>query len=396
VAANDVRILLLVCDSFGVGEAPDAAAYGDAGSNTLQHVAEAAGGLNAPNLGRLGLGCLTEMSGVPCEPSPRTAHGKLTERSAGKDSTTGHWELSGVVLDRPFPTYPDGFPPEVIEPFERATGREVLGNVPASGTAILDELGETHVRTGRPIVYTSADSVFQIATHVEVVSLEMLYEWCRIARELLDGEHRVGRVIARPFAGEPGSFARTPDRRDFAVRPPQPTVLDFVLKAGIPVYGVGKIADLFSGQGLTEAQYSGSNDHGLAITLQYLERPGPSLVVTNLVDFDTKYGHRNDAKGYAECVEALDRRLPELERALEGGLLFLTGDHGCDPTKQSTDHSREYTPLLVSGARGTSAVDIGTRTTFADVGATIAQLLEAPTEGLAGTSFAFSLTGGGA
>jgi phosphopentomutase len=382
---------LLVCDSFGVGEAPDAAAYGDAGSNTIGHVAQVAGGLNAPNLGRLGLGCLTDVSGVPCQAAPGTAHGRLTERSAGKDSTTGHWELSGVVLDRPFPTYPDGFPPEIIEPFERAVGREVLGNVPASGTAILEELGEEHVRTGHPIVYTSADSVFQIAAHVDVVPLETLYEWCRIARELLDGEHRVGRVIARPFGGKPGLFARTPDRRDLAVPPPQPTVLDFVRQARIPVYGVVKIADLFSGQGLTESRYSESNDHGLDLTLEYVERPAPSLVFTNLVDFDTKYGHRNDAKGYAECLEALDHRLPDLERSLDGGLLFLTGDHGCDPTMPSTDHSRELTPLLVSGATGTSAVDLGVRPTFADIGATIADLFAAPTEGLAGTSFADSL-----
>ena len=390
---RDLRILLLVCDSFGVGEAPDAAAYGDAGSNTIGHVAQMAGGLNAPNLGRLGLGCLTDVSGVPCNAAPGTAYGRLTERSAGKDSTTGHWELAGVVLDRPFPTYPGGFPPEIIEPFEREIGKEVLGNMPASGTAILEELGEEHVRTGRPIVYTSADSVFQIAVHVEVVSLETLYEWCGIARQLLEGEHQVGRVIARPFAGEPGSFARTPDRRDLAVPPPQPTVLDFVREAGIPVYGVGKIADLFSGQGLTESHYSESNDHGLDLALDYLARPAPSLVFTNLVDFDTKYGHRNDAKGYAECTEALDRRVPDLERALRGGFLFLTGDHGCDPTMPSTDHSREYTPVLVSGATGTAAVDLGVRSTFADVGATIADLFGVPIEGLAGTSFADSLNG---
>ncbi len=269
----------------------------------------------------------------------------------------------------------------------------MVGNVPASGTAILEELGEDHMRTGRHIVYTSADSVFQIAAHVDVVPLETLYEWCRIARGLLDGEHRVGRVIARPFGGEPGSFFRTPERRDLAVPPPRPTVLDFVLKAGIPVFGVGKIGDLFSGQGLKEGQYAESNDHGVDLTLDYLERPGPSLVVTNLVDFDTKYGHRNDAKGYAECVEALDRRLPELEAAVERGLLFVTGDHGCDPTMPSTDHSREYTPVLVSGASGRAAVDLGTRSTFADVGATIADLFEASTEGLAGTSFSRDLVG---
>ena len=384
---DDLRALLLVCDSFGVGEAPDSAAYGDAGSNTLGHVAEAAGGLAAPHLGRLGLGCVTPVPGVSCEPAAGTAHGTLTERSAGKDSTTGHWEIAGVVLDRPFPSYPNGFPPEVIDVFQVAIGREVLGNVPASGTAILAELGDAHVRTGRPIVYTSADSVFQIACHVDVVPVQTLYEWCGVARRILDGEHRVGRVIARPFAGDSGSFVRTVERRDFAVPPPQPTVLDRVQQAGIPVYGVGKIADLFSGRGITESRYSKSNEDGVDLTIEYLKRDGPSLVVTNLVDFDTKYGHRNDAMGYARCVEALDRRLPELEQALAGGFLFLTGDHGCDPTMTSTDHSRELTPILVSGVKAASAVDLGTRSTFADVGATIADLFEVPSDGLAGTSF---------
>src|SRR2546426_8211406 len=242
------RVLLLVCDSFGVGEAPDAAAYGDAGSNTLGHVASAVRGLNAPNLAALGLGALTAVPGVSADGArPGTAHGKLTERSAGKDTTTGHWEMCGIVLDRPFPTYPDGFPPEVVEPWERAIGRKVLGNRAASGTEIIAELGEEHLRTGRPILYTSADSVFQVAAHVRVVPLEQLYEWCRVARRLLTGEHQVGRVIARPFDGEPGSFFRRPERRDFSVPPPGPTVLDLVQEAGIPVYGVGKIRDIFDG-----------------------------------------------------------------------------------------------------------------------------------------------------
>lgn len=385
------RVLLLVCDSFGVGEAPDAAAYGDQGSDTLGNTARAVGGLRAPNLRRLGLGHLTRIEGIPPDGEPGTAHGKLTERSAGKDTTTGHWELTGLVLDRPFPTYPEGFPPEVIEPFERAIGRPVLGNRPASGTEIIRELGEEHLRTGRPIVYTSADSVFQVACHVDVVPLDTLYEWCRVARRILDGEHRVGRVIARPFAGEPGSFVRTPDRRDFSVPPPGPTVLDFVRQAGIPVYGVGKIGDIFCGQGLTEYRYSSSNDHGVDLTVEYLSRPGPQLLVTNLVDFDSKYGHRNDPQGYARCVEALDRRLPEVLEALGGGLLFLTGDHGCDPTTPSTDHSREYTPVLVAGARTEEPVDLGVRPTFADVGATVADVLGVGTEGLAGTSFAGQL-----
>ena len=392
MAMVDRPIVLLVCDSFGVGEAPDAERYGDAGSDTLGHAAEAAAGLDAPNFGRLGLGCLTEVKGVPCEPGPGTAHGRLMERSAGKDSTTGHWEIAGVVLEQPFPTYPAGFPLEVIEAFELGIGREVLGNVPASGTDILEQLGESHLETGRPIVYTSADSVFQVAAHVDVVPVEQLYAWCQIARDILDGVHRVGRVIARPFAGSPGSFVRVAGRRDFSVLPPHPTLLDFVHDAGIPVYGVGKIQDLFAGRGLTEAEYSDSNDHGIDLTLEYLRRPAPSLVFTNLVDFDSKYGHRNDPDGYARCVEALDRRLPELERALDGGLLFLTGDHGCDPTTPPTDHSREYTPLLISGVKDRTAVDVGTRIGFGDIGATIAELLGVQTEGLTGTSFADQLT----
>ncbi len=396
------RVAVVVCDSFGVGAAPDARAYGDDGSNTLGHMAAAVGGITAPWLGRLGLGALTEVQGVPPEGSPGTARGRLAERSVGKDTTTGHWEHMGVVLDRPFPTYPDGFPPEVIEPFERAVGRRVLGNVAASGTEIIAELGDEHLRTGRPIVYTSADSVFQIATHVGVVPLDQLYEWCRAARGILTGDHRVGRVIARPFEGPPGAFVRTPDRRDFSVAPPSPTLLDHTVAAGIPVYGVGKIRDIFDGQGLTDFRYSRSNDDGVDITLEYLSEEGPSLVFTNLVDFDSKYGHRNDPEGYARSVEAFDRRLPELLRALgleadrpvggDGtGVLLVTGDHGCDPTDVSTDHTREYVPVLAAGTRSGAPVELGTRDTFADLGATVGDVLGVPTDGLAGTSFAAAL-----
>lgn len=383
------RVLLLVCDSFGVGDAPDAAAYGDEGSDTLGNCARAVGGLRAPNLGALGLGHLTEIPGVPPRAEPGTAHGRLTERSPGKDTTTGHWEMAGIVLDRPFPLYPRGFPPEVIEPFERAIGRRVLGNVPASGTEIIERLGREHLATGDPIVYTSGDSVFQIACHVDVVPLETLYEWCRIARGILVGEHAVGRVIARPFEGEPGSFRRRPERRDLSVPPPGPTLLDRCLDAGVAVYGVGKIRDIFAERGLTEASYSDSNDHGVDLTLGYLRRPGPALVVTNLVDFDSKYGHRNDPEGYARAIEALDARLPELAGALDGGILFLTGDHGCDPTTPSTDHSRERTPLLAAGLTG-GPYDVGTRDCFGDLGATIAELLGVPWD-LVGTSFAREL-----
>jgi phosphopentomutase len=262
-----------------------------------------------------------------------------------------------------------------------------LGNRAASGTEIIEELGEGHVRTGSPIVYTSGDSVFQIAAHKDVVPLPTLYQWCRVARRILTGQHNVGRVIARPFTGTPGHFTRTPERRDFSVPPPGKTVLDFCRDGGVGVYGVGKIQDIFAGQGMTEARYSDSNDHGVDITLEYLGRPSPALVFTNLVDFDSKYGHRNDPAGYAACIEALDPRLAELEAALDGGVMFLTGDHGCDPTTPPTDHSRERTPLLAAGVPD-GPIDLGARPTFADLGATVADLLAVKTEGLAGESFA--------
>jgi phosphopentomutase len=386
-----VKVLILVCDSFGVGETPDASDYGDAGSNTLGNTAKVVGGIHAPNLGALGLGTLTDIQGIEPFSAPGTAHGKMRERSAGKDTTTGHWEIAGLIVKRPFPTYPDGFPPEVIGAFEREIGLTVLGNVAASGTEIIEELGEEHLRTGRPIVYTSADSVFQIAAHKDVLPLEKLYEWCRAARRILDGEHRVGRVIARPFVGKPGAFTRTHERRDFSVEPFAPTYLERVEDAGVPVYGVGKIGDVFAGKGLTDARPSESNDHGVDLTVEYLARDDPVLVVTNLVDFDTKFGHRGDTEGYARCVEEFDRRLPELVEAVGDGLLFLTGDHGCDPTDESTDHTREHVPVLVAGGAlgGRDPVELGTRETFADLGATVAAILGAPVgEGLAGVSFA--------
>ncbi|MGH2692622.1 MAG: phosphopentomutase [Actinomycetota bacterium] len=389
-----MKVLLLVCDSFGVGEAPDASSYGDEGANTLGNTAKAVGGIAAPNLAALGLGMLTEIQGVEPAAAPGTAHGRMRERSAGKDTTTGHWEIAGLIVERPFPTYPDGFPPEVIEPFERGVGLKALGNVAASGTQIIEELGEEHMRTGRPIVYTSADSVFQIAVHKDVVRLERLYEWCRIARRILDGEHRVGRVIARPFVGEPGAFTRTHERRDFSVEPFAPTYLEAVQARGVGVYGVGKISDIFAGRGLSGARHSESNDDGIDLTIDFLRRDEPLLVVTNLVDFDTKYGHRNDPEGYARCVEAFDERLPELVDAVGDGLLFLTGDHGCDPTDESTDHTREHTPLLVAGGAldARDPVDVGTRETFADLGSTVASILgAAAADGLAGESFAASL-----
>ena len=385
------RVLVIVCDSWGVGGAPDAAAFGDEGSDTLGNTSRAVGGLHAPALESLGLGLLTPIEGIVPRADPGTAHGWAVERSAGKDTTTGHWEMMGITLAEPFPLYPHGFPPEVIEPFERAIGHRVLGNEPASGTEIIARLGEQHLAAGDPIVYTSGDSVFQIACHKAVVPLERLYEWCRIAREILVPPHRVGRVIARPFDGPSGGFVRSPERRDLSVPPPGPTVLDAIAAAGVPVYGVGKIQDIFDRQGITEAVYSDSDGDGVDRTLDYLGRPGPSFVFTNLVDFDSKYGHRNDPAGYAAAIEAFDRRLPELLGALAGGVLFITGDHGCDPTTPPTDHSRERTPLLAAGLTG-GPFEIGVRHGFGDLGCTVAALLGVEVEAAMGTSFASLLS----
>jgi phosphopentomutase len=387
MTAATSRVCVIVCDSWGVGDAPDAGAYGDAGSNTLAHVAAAVGGLEVPNLEALGLGLLTQIEGVVPRAATGTGHGRATEVSAGKDTTTGHWEMMGIRVREPFPLYPDGFPPEVIGPFEARIGLRVLGNRPASGTEIITELGEEHLRTRRPIVYTSGDSVFQIACHKDVVPLEELYAWCGIARALLTGRHRVGRVIARPFEGAPGAFVRGPERRDLSVPPPGPTVLDVLQEAGVAVLAVGKIQDIFDRQGISEAVYSDSNDHGVDLTLAYLDRPGPVFVFSNLVDFDSKYGHRNDPAGYAAAVEAFDRRLPEVLEALDGGVLMVTGDHGCDPTTPPTDHSRERTPLLAAGLTG-GPFEIGTRPSFGDLGVTVADLLGVEVEGLVGSSFA--------
>ncbi len=380
------KVLIVVCDSWGVGDAPDAAAYGDEGSNTLANTARSVGGLTVPNLEALGLGLLTDIDGVSPRADAGTAHGRATEVSAGKDTTTGHWEMMGIRVDEPFPVYPNGFPNEIIAPFERAIGRGVLGNVPASGTEIIAELGPEHLETGKPIVYTSGDSVFQIATHVDVVPLDQLYRWCGIARDLLTGPHRVGRVIARPFHGSAGAFVRSPERRDLAVPPPGPTALDAIAGAGHAVFGVGKIGDIFTGRGITESRYSESNADGVDITLEYLARPETALIFTNLVDFDSKYGHRNDPRGYGAAIEAFDVRVPELLSALDGGVLFVTGDHGCDPTTPSTDHSRERTPLLAAGLSG-GPHEIGTRPTFGDLGHTAVALLGVEVEGLLGTSF---------
>jgi phosphopentomutase len=370
------RVIVIVLDSCGVGEAPDASYYGDAGASTLPHAARACGGLRLPVLGRLGLGRIVPIEGVPPDPAPAGAFGKMAEVSTGKDSTTGHWELAGVVLERPFPVYPHGFPPEILEPFEARIGRRVLGNRPASGTRIIEELGDEHLRTGRPIVYTSADSVFQIAAHEERIPVDELYRFCGIAREILVGPHAVGRVIARPFIGVPGRFVRTDRRRDFSLPPPEPTVLDTLQEAGTAVVAVGKIADLFAGRGITEAIHTADDLDGLVQTLLAMERRPAGLIFTNLVDLDTRYGHRNDPRGYGEDLERIDAGLVPVIRALRApDLLIITADHGNDPTTQGTDHTREYVPLLVAGPRVAPGVDLGVRQTFADVGATVAEAL---------------------
>jgi len=371
------RVVIVVLDSVGVGALPDAHLYGDEGSNTLAHVAKAMGGLHMPNAGKLGLGNIISIQGVPSEEEPTGAWGKMAEVSKGKDTTTGHWEIAGIKLEAPFPTYPDGFPPDVIEAFETMIGRKTLGNYPASGTAIIEELGEEHMKTGFPIVYTSADSVFQIAAHEDIVPLEQLYEWCEKARAMLEGEHAVGRVIARPFVGEVGSFQRTPHRHDYSLPPLQPTVLDALLERGIPVYGIGKISDIFAGQGITESFPTKSNAAGISQVVELLEGKQEScLIFANLVDFDMLWGHRNDAAGYAKGLEEFDARLPEILDGLNrDDLLLIIADHGCDPTVPGTDHTREYVPLLVAG-HDVIAVDLGIRNSFADVAKTVADFFE--------------------
>jgi phosphopentomutase len=387
VSSRPARVLVLVLDSCGIGGAPDAAAYGDEGSSTLPHTAAACGGLRLPALGGLGLGRLAPIAGVPPVEQPAGAFGVMTEVSAGKDSTTGHWELMGLPLDRPFPTYTHGFPPEIIEPFEARIGRRVLGNRPASGTVIIAELGEEHVRTGRPIVYTSADSVFQIAAHEAVIPVESLYGMCETARAILTGPHAVSRVIARPFVGEPGRFVRTDRRRDFSVPPPRETVLDRLTAAALPVIGIGKIADLFAGRGITKAVHTHDDMDGLTQTVRTLPTVERGLVFTNLVDLDTLYGHRNDPRGYGADLERIDARLADVFAQLgPAGLAFITADHGNDPTSNSTDHSRERVPLLVAGPAVRGGVNLGVRGTFADLGATVAAAFGVPWSG-AGTSF---------
>jgi len=368
------RVFLTVLDSVGVGELPDAHLYGDGGSDTLGNISRRVA-LKLPNLRSLGLPRVANVAGMDPIETPLGAFGRMAERSAGKDSVTGHWEMAGIVLDRPFPTFPDGFPPEVIAEFERRIGRSTLGNYAASGTAIIDDLGPEHIRTGKPIVYTSADSVFQIAAHESVIPVPELYRICEIAYDLVGKGMNVGRVIARPFVGEPGAFQRTANRHDYALPPSGKTLLDAMTAAGRTVHAIGKIEDLFAGRGVTTAVHTKSDEEGVDEIERAIASAGPGLVFTNLVDFDTQYGHRNDPAGYAANLERFDARLPRLLSSLrERDVLIVTADHGNDPTTPSTDHAREYVPVFLVGKTIRPGADVGTRPTFADLGQTVAEI----------------------
>jgi phosphopentomutase len=380
------RACVIVLDAVGAGELPDADEYGDVGSNTLANVASAVGGLDLPTMEALGLGNVEPLEGCPPQPGAPAVAGRLSERSKGKDTTTGHWELMGVVTAQAFPTYPHGFPHDVIDPFMHRTGRGVLGNKPASGTEIIQELGEEHQETGKWIVYTSADSVFQIAAHEETVPLEELYDACRAAREILTGKHAVGRVIARPFIGSPGAYERTPNRHDFSLEPKRPNYLSLIRDAGVKVHGVGKIGDIFAGLDIDESQPTKSNSDGIQQTEKLLRELDEGFIFVNLVETDMLWGHRNDPVNFHRCLQDFDRRLPDLLDALRpGDLLILTSDHGCDPTTPSTDHSREHAMLMayVEGRNAAGRIHEGE---FADVGATVNAWLggKAPSRGIPG------------
>jgi len=371
------RVVLIVLDGAGIGALPDAGLYGDQCAATLPRISRVVNGIKIPQLTALGLGNLATILGAPPSPSPRSSYGSMAMASPGKDTTTGHWELAGLIIKEPFPVYPEGFPSEVIEPFKKAIGRDILGNYPASGTEIIHDLGEQHLKSGKPIVYTSADSVFQIAAHREMVSLDELYRWCEIARNLLTGKHGVSRVIARPFTGTPGNFIRTRERKDFALRPPRPTVLDWISRAGKEVATVGKVKDIFAGQGVTkEVSVKGGNPEIASGIIEAMGEVHEGLIWATLVDFDTLYGHRNDAKGFAEALEEFDKFLLLLNEHIQpDDLVIITADHGCDPTWIGTDHTREYVPLLAWGEKIRKGVPLGTRKTLADLGATVLDYL---------------------
>jgi len=370
------RAIILILDACGIGELPDADIYGDVGAATIPNVAHARGGLSMPNCEKLGLGNIIAIDGVPPASVPAACFGRMAEQSPGKDSTSGHWEIGGVILPQAFPVYPDGFPAELVERFEEAAGVHTIGNYPASGTEIIKELGARHVRTGEVILYTSADSVFQLAAHEDVIPLDRLYEICHIARKLLAGEHAVGRVIARPFVGQPGYFTRTVNRRDFSLEPPSPTILDRLQLAGIPTVSIGKIYDLFAGRGISRKVAAKTNAEVMANLSAELEITTEGLLFANCVDFDMLWGHRNDVESFGQGLEAFDRDLGSLLHKLrETDMLIMTADHGCDPTMtHSTDHTREYVPLIVYNPRIAQGVNLGTRATFADVAASLEEL----------------------
>ena len=374
------RAIIIVLDSVGIGELPDAADFGDVGSNTLVNIKKARPQTSLPHMAALGLGNIQgeDIALLGKTEAPTGAFGKMAERSIGKDTTTGHWEMAGIITERPFPTYTEqGFPKEVMDAFEAAIGTKTLGNYAASGTEIINVLGEEHKKTGYPIVYTSADSVFQIAAHEEVIPVERLYEICEIARKILTGEHGVARVIARPFVGEKnGDFTRTKNRKDFSLEPTGVTILDLAKEKGLEVVAVGKIEDIFEHRGMTRTDHTTNNEDGIEKTIQYTKEPFSGILFTNLVDTDMIYGHRNDVEGYASALEYFDGKLPEIMAGMqEEDILFITADHGCDPTTPSTDHSREYVPLLVYGKHIRSGVDLGIRKTFADLGQTVSDYL---------------------
>ena len=369
------RIFLIVLDSYGIGALPDAVDFGDEGSNTLKTIT-ASKAYDTPNMKKLGLFNIDGVDWMKKEESPAGAYGRMKERSRGKDTTIGHWEIAGVVSPKPLPVYPNGFPEEILEKFREATGREVLCNLPYSGTDVIRDYGEEHMKTGALIVYTSADSVFQIAAHEEIVPVEELYRYCEIAREILCGEHGVGRVIARPFIGEAPNFQRTANRHDFSLLPPRDTMLDAILGAGYDTYGIGKIYDIFAGKGIAHTQRIQNNVDGMEKTLEMQEKDFKGLCFVNLVDFDMMYGHRNDIEGYANAATVFDRQLKTfLERMRPEDILMITADHGCDPGFRGTDHSREHTPLLICGEDIKENVNLGTRETFADIAATVLDLL---------------------
>lgn len=373
------RAIWIVLDSVGIGAMPDSKDYGDNDVNTLEHVYEYTNGLKLEHMIAYGLGNIEGVSALPKVEAPKGSFARLGELSRGKDTTTGHWEMIGIFTKEPFPTYPNGFPKEVMDAFEAAIGTKTLGNCTASGTAIIEELGEEHVKTGYPIVYTSADSVFQIAAHEKVIPLERLYEMCEIARKILSGKHEVARVIARPFEGEVGHFTRTSNRHDYAICPPTPNLLTYCEEAKIPVIAVGKIEDIFNKQGITKAIHTKDNADGIKVTLDCMKSHKEGLIFTNLVDFDMKWGHRRDPESYGKGLEAFDKALPEIIAEMEEeDLLFITADHGCDPTAPGTDHTREYVPLLVIGKSVKEGVDLKTRKSFADIGQTISDYFGLP------------------